>query len=125
MKWSRDASPQPSLLRVDNRGLKELNDIAGWIFKQNLISTEPDGYVVAEVDALLPQTFDVALKILRIQNQAIPSAGSGLVTVRHWLRSAPGPGRRAEELDASAGERGKVGSGLDFNLKAKPGIKGH
>jgi len=91
--------------------LKQLNEIARWIHKQNLGSAWSRHDVIAEFHASSAQSRNLVRKIVNDKVNAVPAAGHRPFTVRH------GPAGRArrpaqEQPQRPSGDIRKGGSVL-------------
>ncbi len=66
-------------------GLKQFDWLAGRIFRKNLFSAHPIDDLVAKVSTLASQGLDQGVKVIYLNDEAVPAARLGDSTVQHWL----------------------------------------
>src|SRR5690242_11873257 len=76
--------------------LEQFHRVSRWIVQQDLLSTGSGRDVVAEFDAGLAKSGDLAGQIVGLQDDAVPTARLRLATIGHGLGAAAGALRRAE-----------------------------
>src|SRR5262245_15479813 len=107
-----------SFVRSTQRGLEELDDVAGGVLEQDLLAAGSLQDVVAEPGARVAQARDFGVDVVDDQVDAVPAAGARLGAVRH--RPSRGAGRSAEQQpQVSACDVGEGGheAGQDFEAE--------
>src|SRR5207245_9960253 len=94
--WRRVARPSAHARssRPLRRRLEQLDEVAGGILYQDLLTAVAHDDLVAESSARRPQSLDLAPQVHDLELDAVPAARLGLVAVGHRLaRSAAAPRR--------------------------------
>ena len=84
--------PESSLWR-----LKELNAVARWIIKKDLLTTVSYNYVIPKMRSRIAQRLDLRSKIFKFDLDAIPATRCGFTSIRHGLSRASSAWRVQKE----------------------------
>jgi hypothetical protein len=109
---------------VRSGGLEEFDRVAAGVFDQDLFAAGTGDDVVAEGDTGPAEFLDGGRKIGNLEDEAVPTAGSGWGAVGH--RATGGTGWAAEpEAEVAAGDDGEGGAHRLFEAEVEDfGVEG-